>query len=72
VGTRIDAADLVDGTGGEQQPLGERGLSGVYMRQDAKVEQSGTQASYLPRSSSPAMDMNARRIFAPWSLAAAS
>jgi len=64
-GTRIDAADLVDGTGGEQQPLGERGLSGVYMRQDAKVEQSGTQASYPPRSSSPAMDMNARRIFAP-------
>ena len=46
-------------------PLGERGLPGVYMRQDAKVEQSGTQASYPPRSSSPAMDMNARRIFAP-------
>ena len=30
----IDAADLVDDTGGVEQPLGEGRLTGVYMRQD--------------------------------------
>ncbi len=34
----IDAADLVDDPGGVQQPLGQAGLTGVYMRQDSQVE----------------------------------
>ena len=33
----IDAAHLVDDTGGEEQPLGQTRLTGVYMRQDADV-----------------------------------
>jgi len=36
----LDAADFVDDTGGEQQPLGQRGLTGVYMRQDPQVQRS--------------------------------
>ena len=34
----VDAADLVDDTGGVEQPLGERRLTGVYMRQDPQVQ----------------------------------
>jgi len=34
----IDAADLVDDAGGMQQPLGEAGLTGVYVRQDPQVQ----------------------------------
>ena len=50
----VDAADLVDDTGGEQQPLGEGGLTGVYMRQDPQVQRSASQAPYPPtRSGSP-------------------
>jgi len=30
----IDAPGFVDDAGGVQQPLGESGLTGVYMRQD--------------------------------------
>ena len=33
-------ADLVDDSGGVEQPLGEGGLTGVYMRQDSQVESS--------------------------------
>ena len=47
----IDAADLVDDTGGVQQPLGESCLTGVYMRQDPQVERSSFQASYPPNRS---------------------
>ena len=36
----IDAADLVDDTGGVEQPLGEGRLTGVYMRQDPQVQRS--------------------------------
>jgi hypothetical protein len=32
----IDAADLVDDAGGEEQPLGQACLTGVYMRQDSQ------------------------------------
>jgi hypothetical protein len=35
---RIDAADLVDDTRGEQQPLGQARLTGVYMRQNSQVQ----------------------------------
>ena len=35
----VDAADLVDHTGVVQQPLGEAGLTGVDVRQDAEIEQ---------------------------------
>ena len=42
----VDAADLVDDAGGVEQPLGEGGLTGVDVRQDAKVERSSRQASY--------------------------
>ena len=40
----VDAADLVDHPGGVQQPLGQAGLTGVDMREDAEVERS-SQAS---------------------------
>jgi hypothetical protein len=50
---RVDAADLADDTGGEEQPLGERGLTGVDVRQDAQVERLSRQASYPSRSRKP-------------------
>jgi hypothetical protein len=34
----VDAADLVDGTGGVEQPLGQARLPGVNMSQDPKVQ----------------------------------
>jgi hypothetical protein len=34
----VDTADLVDDPGGEQQPLGQAGLTGVDMGQDPQVE----------------------------------
>ena len=37
---RIDAADLVDDTGGMQQPLGQAGLAGVNMRQNPQIQRS--------------------------------
>ena len=36
----IDAADLVDDTGREKQPLGQAGLTGVYMRQNPQVQRA--------------------------------
>ena len=45
----VDAADLVDDAGRVQQPLGERRLTGVYMRQDSQVERSSKQGSYPPK-----------------------
>jgi hypothetical protein len=36
----VDAADLVDDTGGIEQPLGQACLTGVYMRQNSQVERS--------------------------------
>lgn len=36
----VDAADLVDDAGGIEQPLGECGLTGVYMSQDPQVQRS--------------------------------
>ena len=47
----VDAADLVDDAGGIEQPLGESCLTGVYVRQDPKVERSVQQASYPPNRS---------------------
>ena len=47
----VDAADVVDDAGLVQQPLGEGGLTGVYMRQDSKVELSLRHASYPPSGS---------------------
>ena len=32
----VDAAELVDDAGGVQQPLGQAGLTGVDVRQDAR------------------------------------
>ena len=53
-GAVVDAAELVDHAGGMQQPLGERCLTGVYMRQDSQVERTSKQAAYLPiRSKGP-------------------
>jgi hypothetical protein len=37
---RIDAADLVDDTGGIEQPLGQARLTGVDMRQNPQVQRS--------------------------------
>ena len=34
----IDTADLVDDSGGVEQPLGQAGLPGVNMRQNSKVQ----------------------------------
>jgi hypothetical protein len=42
----LTATDLVDEPDGVQQPLSERGLTGVYVSQDAQVERSSRQASY--------------------------
>ena len=36
----VDASDLVDDTGGEEQPLGQAGLTGVYMRHDPQVQRA--------------------------------
>jgi hypothetical protein len=33
----IDPADLVDDTGGKEQPLGQSGLTCVYMRHNPQV-----------------------------------
>ena len=44
----IDASDLVDDAGFVQKPLGEGGLTGVYMRHDSKVELSLRHASFPP------------------------
>ena len=45
----VDAADLVDDAGRVQQPLCERCLTGVYMRQDSQVERSSKHGSYPPK-----------------------
>jgi hypothetical protein len=37
---RIDAADLVDDTGGMQQPLGQARLASVNMGQNPQVQRS--------------------------------
>ena len=47
----IDASDLVDDPGFVQKPLGESGLTGVYMRHDSKVELSLRHASFPPNGS---------------------
>ncbi len=36
----IDAADLVDDAGGEEKPLGQARLTGVYMRQNPQVQRA--------------------------------
>jgi hypothetical protein len=35
----VDAADLVDHSGGVQQPFGQAGLTGVDMRENSEIEQ---------------------------------
>ncbi len=47
----VDASGLVDHPGLEQKPFGERRLTGVYMRQDPKVELLLRHASYPPNRS---------------------
>jgi hypothetical protein len=47
----VDAAELANDAGRVEQPLGERRLTGVYMRQDPKVQRSAKQASYPPNRS---------------------
>jgi hypothetical protein len=47
-GAVIDAADLVDDPGRVQQPFGQGGLTGVYMRHDPQVQRSASHASYPP------------------------
>ena len=47
----IDAADVADDTGLVEKPLGEACLTGVYMRQDPKVELFLRHASYPPNRS---------------------
>jgi hypothetical protein len=49
----IDAADLADDTGGIQQPLGQRCLTGVYMRQDSQVQRSHCASCPLNRWPKP-------------------
>ena len=45
----VDAADLVDDTGGVEQPLGQAGLTGVDMRQDPQVQRSHEASCPLDR-----------------------
>ena len=47
----VDAAGRVDHAGGVEEPFGESCLTGVYMRQDPKVERSAKQVS-IPSSRS--------------------
>ena len=47
-GAGVDAADAVDGAGGEEESLGEGGLTGVDVREDAEIERAHG-ASCLPR-----------------------
>jgi hypothetical protein len=47
---RSSAADLVDDSGRVEQPLGESGLTGVYMRQDSQVECRSLQGSSPSKS----------------------
>jgi hypothetical protein len=47
-GAVIDTADLVDDPGRVEQPFGQGGLTGVYMRQDPQVQRSASHASYPP------------------------
>ncbi len=51
-GAGVDAADAIDGAGGEEEPLGEGGLTGVDVREDAEIERAHG-ASCLPRRWSP-------------------
>jgi hypothetical protein len=65
-GAVIDAAELVDGPGGVEQPLGEGGLACVYMGQDAQVEKSLRQCVMSFEVCGPeVVDMNAARIVTP-------
>ena len=45
----IDTADLVDDAGGVQKPLGQSGLTGIYMCQNAQVEHSSRQGDFSRR-----------------------
>ena len=47
-GAGVDAADVIDGAGGEEESLAEGGLTGVDVREDSEIERAhGT--SCLPR-----------------------
>ena len=48
----VDAADAIDGAGGEEESLGEGGLTGVDVGEDSEIE-STHGASCLPRRWSP-------------------
>ena len=47
-GAGVDAADVVDGAGGEEESLGEGGLTGVDVGEDSEIERANG-ASCLPR-----------------------
>ena len=48
-GAGIDAADPPDDAGLEEEPLGEAGLAGIDMRQDAQVEKTRSHATVPSR-----------------------
>ena len=47
-GTGVDAPDAIDGAGGEEESLGEGGLTGVDVGEDTEIERTHG-ASCLPR-----------------------
>src|SRR6185295_10512191 len=51
-GAGVDAADALDGAGGEEESLGEGGLTGVDVREDSEIERTHG-ASCLPGRWSP-------------------
>ena len=51
-GAGVDAADVIDRAGGEEESFAESGLTGVDVREDAEVERTHG-ASCLPRRWSP-------------------
>ena len=51
-GAGVDAADVIDGAGGEEQSLAEGGLTGVDVSEDPEVE-SAHGTSCLPRRWTP-------------------
>ena len=58
----VDAADRRDDAGGEEQPLGEGGLTGVYMRQDSEVQRADARVMSFASATPFGMDMYACRM----------
>ena len=65
----INAADLVDDTGGIEQPLGQGCLTGVYMRQNPQVQRSHQASCPLHRWKLPSgWTWTLRAFRSPWSI----